>query len=129
MSELQIMRLGFTIMKRWLENRNVGKDFAQYLLSFGYETVGIYGAGDVGALLYAELRGKVKVPYFIDRNAETFCEIDSVPVILPQDLFQYPACDIIIVTPLSGFESIAEIIKAQHPNQPLLSIRDAVYEL
>ena len=122
------MRIGFTMLKRWLENRNNGKTFSDYLASFGYSSVGIYGAGEIGILLYAELKGKLNVLYFIDRNAETYGNVDCVPVILPHDLFRNPECDIIVITALTDIDNISSIILSQHPNQPVIGIRDAVYE-
>jgi phosphoglycerate dehydrogenase-like enzyme len=122
------LKFGFATLKRWLENRNAGKTFVEYILAHDWKTVGIYGAGEIGQLLYNEIRGKTDVVYFIDRNAETYDKIDDIVVVLPQDLVKYPQCDIIINTVMSDFDSIVNVIAEQRQFQTIIALRDAVYE-
>ena len=128
MQNKDMFRVGFTTMKRWLENRNKEKTFADYLPSFGYQSIGIYGAGEVGVLLYTELKGVLNVLYFIDKNAESYGYFDGIPVILPQDLSVNSKCDIIIVTVMSDFDSISSVLLSERPWQAIINIYDAVYE-
>lgn len=128
MTNSDSLRIGFITLKRWLENRNSGKTFDDYLTSFGYKNAAIYGAGEVGQLLYAELKGKFKVLYFIDRNAEMYCQIDGIPVVLPQELSKLEQSDIIVITVMSDFNEISASILSGQPNQPIVALRDAVYE-
>ena len=72
---------GFVMLKRWMENRNAGKTFADYIHEYGYRTLGIYDAGELGRLLYEEIKDSdITVKYFVDRNAEGLGKIEGIPV-------------------------------------------------
>jgi hypothetical protein len=127
-TDINALNAGFATAKRWLENRNNGKKFDEYLLEFGYNSVAIYGAGDLGAILYNEIKLKLEILYFIDRNAETIQSIDGLPVLLPCQLLCAEMADVVIVTVMNNFQEISNAILAQRPCQPILALRDAVYE-
>ena len=64
-------RENFLALKRWLENRNANKTLVDYFHRYGYKTIAIYGAGDLGRLLYEEIKNSdIQVKYFIDRNGK-----------------------------------------------------------
>lgn len=120
----------FVTMKRWMENRNDGKSLATYFAEHRYRSVGIYGAGDLGRLLWAELKGSsVRVEFFVDRNAESLGQIDGVPVVAMEEITKCAPVDGLIVTPLGIVDEICGELIAILPELPVISLRDAVYEL
>lgn len=123
-------RDGFIMIKRWLENRNEGKTFEAYFNECGYKKIAIYGAGDLGNLLYNELKNtSIRIICFIDRNAEGLKQIDGIPVVLPQDLKKCEEMDIVIVTPVGSYGAIYKMMIENYPQIPMLSLKDAVYEM
>lgn len=119
----------FVTMKRWLENRNENKMFSDYFEKYGYKNIAIYGAGDLGKLLYAELKNtNIHINYFIDRNAEGINHIDEIPVIMIQDIIKMDAVDIIVITPIGNYDAISKILAKHYPKIATLSLREAVYE-
>lgn len=123
-------RDGFIMIKRWLENRNAGKTFEAYFKECGYGKIAIYGAGDLGNLLYEELKDtSVRIMCFVDRNAEGLQQIDGIPVVLPQDVEQYEEVDIMVVTPVGSYGAIYKMMMENYPQIPMISLKDAVYEM
>lgn len=120
----------FITLKRWLENRNAGKNFSMYFKTCGYQSIAIYGAGDLGHLLYAELKGTdIKVSYFVDRNAEGICMIEGVPVVTIEEIKTQQEVDILIITPIGNYNSINQLLINIYPELPTISLKDIVYEM
>lgn len=119
----------FITLKRWLENRNHNKTFLDYFRQYGYQAIAIYGAGDLGRLLYEEIRGtEVAVKYFVDRNAEGIREIDGIPVITIQEIRDREEVDALIITPVGNYDAICRTLAEHNPEIRTLSLREAVYE-
>ena len=119
----------FTTLKRWLENRNHNKTFLDYFHQCGYQTIAIYGAGDLGNLLYEEVKGSdVHVKYFVDRNAEGMKEIDQIPVITIPEMKNVEDVDVLVITPLGNYDAINQRLTEYMPEMRTISLREAVYE-
>ena len=123
---------GYMTMKKWLENRNQGKTFAEYFKECGYKTVAIYEITDMGKLLYDEIKDSdIEVAYFVDRNAEGLREVDGIPVIMLQDVSKMqksrPA-DILVVSPVVDYNKITKALAHFAPELPTMYIKDVVYE-
>ena len=119
-----------TTLKRWLENKNAGKSFSKYLIDNGYMTIGIMDAGEIGKILYEELKkSEVEVKWFVDRNAEGIGQIDGKPVRLLRDVFLLEKVDIICVSPIYDYEKVYSYLVEHDPTICTLSLRDAAYEM
>lgn len=119
----------FVTVKRWLENRNQNKTFGDYFRRYGYQTIAIYGVGDLGRLLYEEIRETdIAVKYFVDRNAEGIHEVDGIPVITISEISGMEDVDALIITPIGNYDAICRTLARQAPEMRTLSLREAVYE-
>ncbi len=122
-------RDSFATLKMWMENRNAGKTFEQYFHAYGYKKIGIYGADDLGRLLYEELKGSdIQILFFVDRNAEGLNSIGEIPVIMLQELTTAEPIDSLIVTPAGNYDAICRTLASYVPEMPTMSLREAVYE-
>lgn len=120
----------FVTLKRWLENRNEGKSFEQYFKACNYYKVGIYGAGDLGHLLYAELKNSdIQIQYFVDRNAEGLAFVECIPVISIGELKNQQEVDVLVVTPVGNYSSICSVLAEIYPELAVISLKDVVYEM
>jgi len=118
-----------TLLKRWLENRNNNKTFADYLEECGYMSVIIMDAGEIGRLLYDEIKGTdIKVICFYDRNAEGINNIDGIAVKPFSEVDQMPEADIVLVSTIYNYQDILKMLVGIDPNIRSLYLRDAVYE-
>ena len=119
----------FITMKRWMENRNAGKSFVDYFKSYGYKRIGIYGAGDIGKLLYEEIKDSdIKVAYFVDRNADALKVLDEIPVITIQEILEMDKVDALVITPIGNYGEINRTLVQVVPEMCTISLKDAVYE-
>ncbi len=119
----------FTTLKRWLENRNQNKYFSDYFYQYGYRTISIYGAGDLGRLLYEEIKGTdIIVKYFVDKNAEGIHQVDGIPVYTLSEAVFAEETDVLVVTPIGNYDEICKVLAEQMPWMRTLSLREAVYE-
>ena len=118
------------LLKRWLENRNAGLNFADYLLECGYNQVTIWDAGEIGRLLYHELHGtQVQVNMFIDRNAEGIHTINGIPVYPLSQIKQIPAESVSLVSTIFNFNEIQRLLLDTDPRLRSIYLKDAVYEM
>lgn len=63
------------LLYQWIKNKIKGLSIGDHLYNKGIRTVIIYGAGDLGELLYEELKiSELTVKYFVDRNADKYRE-------------------------------------------------------
>lgn len=120
---------GFVMLKKWLENRNRGKTFVDYFHEYGYQSIAIYDAGDLGRLLYEEVKeSDIMVKYFIDRNAEGIKEIDGIPVILFSQIDRMEEVDVLLVSPVVQYDVVCQMLAERMPALRTLAFRDAVFE-
>lgn len=120
---------GFIMLKKWLENRNAGKTFTDYFHQYGYHTIGIYDAGDLGRILYDEIRDSdIQVKYFIDRNWEGLGSIEGIPVIDLGKIGEMEEVDALIVSPVVSYDAVCRILADKAPRLRILAFRDAVFE-
>ena len=118
-----------TLFKRWLENRNDNKMFGDYLLECGYRSVVIFDAGEIGRILYDEIKkSDVQVCCFYDRNAEGIKEIDGIRVYPFSKLDKMPDADIVLVSTIYNYNYLLEKLVKINPAIRTLYLRDAVYE-
>lgn len=120
----------YVSMLRWMTNKNNGKLLKNYFNDYPYKKVAIYGADEIGRLVYHELRdAKCEVKCFIGRDAEGISWYMDVEVIMERELADYEKLDAIIVPPLHDYVEISERLSKNGINIPTLSLRDVIFEL
>ena len=122
-------RDSYMAMKKWLQNRNLGKNIGENLKSHGYKAVAIYGADDLSDMLIHEIKDTdIAVSYLIGKNGESRQE-DEVPVVLFHDIAKQKEVDVILVPPNIDYESVNRKLLENYIALPTLWIRDLVYEM
>lgn len=115
----------YYLMIKWVYIKQDGKCLSEYFVRHGYKRVAIYGMNYIGDLLLNELKGvDVEVEYGIDKNAADI-EYESIQVVTPDD--QLDEVDVIVVTSVTFFDSIEEILKKK-VSCPIVSVEDILYE-
>lgn len=120
------------VIKQWLSNKINHKEIGQYLLNtLEGRNLAIYGAGELGELLYDDLSDwpDFKVEYFIDKNADAlYYGIDDMQILNLDELAHAKKVDAILITPYRSFRLITEELNrilTYHPK--MLSLDDIVY--
>ena len=112
----------FAVSNKWLKNRNMGINIQDYFKQHNYESIAIYGMGELGKRLYEELKNQgKKVDFVLDKAAKgidpslNVCKLDA----------KLPDVDVIVVTPIFDYTSIEEQLK-QVSDAKIISIKDVV---
>lgn len=106
--ELYLSKKKMQMMDQWMNLREQGIRYSEYLQKSGIQTVAIYGAGMLGEHLYSELKEAVEVKCFIDRNAAGLKRL--IPVYTLKETL--PEFDGIIITLADGIEKVVQEIKS-----------------
>lgn len=110
------------LMCRWTMNAQMGMKAADYLTGRNWHSVAVYGAGDVGKCLLAELANSaVAVKYVIDRRKPAL----DLPVYMPEE--ELPPVDCIIVTAVMEYGEIGRKLR-EKMDCHVISIEDIVYQ-
>lgn len=120
------------IVRKWLENQLNGKYWKNYLGTYGYRKIAIYGAGELGRYLAMELRSsEVEVLNYIDRNAHELNEVMHIPVVTLDEFINTfgKESDAIIVTAISADHDVLHEIVCRLPELPVMSLRDMIFEI
>lgn len=119
----------FVAVKRWLENRNRGKTFVDYFHECKVNKIAIYGAGDLGRLLYDEIKeSDICIKYFIDRNGEGIHQIEGIPVIPISDVCKMADVDLVIISVSEYYTEVYNTLISIEPRMRIISLKEAVYE-
>lgn len=115
----------YNMLNQWLALKQENKNLAQYFKDNKYNSIAIYGMGEMGTRLLEELKSSdIEVTCAIDQNASnTFSEIK---VLNSDD--EIPEVDAIIVTAVFAFEEIEKELSKQ-TDCPIISLEDVVYEV
>lgn len=113
----------FALLDRWLWLKMQNKTISSYFEKYNYQTVGIYGIGEIGNRFYEELSRftSIKVEYAIDKTKESH---PILPVYGVDD--ELPKVDVIIVSTNHIFEQISEQLR-QKTDIPIISIDDVIF--
>lgn len=102
----------YNILYLWLKNKLNNKSIENYLLQNGIKTIAIYGAGNLGELLYNELKPSknITINCLIDQE-DVSKSLYRIPVIKPKEIKDIKNLDCIVVTPIYAFDEIEEVLK------------------
>lgn len=113
----------FNALVQWIGIKQSNVCLDKYFVKKGYKTIAIYGMGDVGNLLYKELKNtQIIVKYAIDRLPEsTYSDLNVFGK--DDDLTEV---DVIVVTVNFDFEEISNELKRKI-NCPIISVDEVVF--
>lgn len=95
----------YDLLFTWVSMKQSGGSVADKLEEKGISTIGIYGAGRHGKLLYQELcNSSIKVQFFIDRNTDNIKFSEVLPVLSLDDT--WPQVDAVVVSTYLEIDSI-----------------------
>lgn len=115
----------YNILNKWINAKNEGKRIDHYFIQNHYSNIAIYGMGELGSLLYNDLKASgIIVQYAIDSNpSSTNSELNIYGV---DD--ELPKVDAIIVTPVFAFDEIEQ--KLQNViDCPIISLEEVVFSI
>lgn len=119
------MAVYYQLMNKWMKLHEEKKFISDYMERHGFETIAIYGMGDIGKHLRKELENsKTRVLYAINKEV-TYSVID-MDTYSPES--EMPPVDAVIVTPVMEYEDICKVLEGK-VSCPILPITDVINEL
>jgi len=98
----------------------------KYIEMGGFKAIGLYGWGQVGQCVYAELKACGHIPVcVIDRNC---ANLNSSETIICSPLGKFPKMDLLIITPTYFFDEIEKEM-ASRVGCKILSLDDIYYNV
>lgn len=113
-------RNNYNLMVRWMNIRQDNTNLGDRLMKKGYKTIAIYGMGEIGTLLYNELKqSDIKVLYGID-NGGAYADITVKSTDEPLE-----PVDAVIVSVIYAFDSIKNEL-ADKVSAPIISLEEVL---
>ncbi len=121
----------YKVLTQWLKNRNKGIKADEFLKKQKISSIAIYGIGEMGKLLYEELKNtEIKVDYFIDKKADgNLLEDIGVKIVKVAEVAAEKPVEAIVVTPIYDFNTIEDMLYDMGLNAVIISLEDIVYEV
>ena len=115
----------YNMLNEWLYLKQNGTSLDTYFKKNDYNSIAIYGMGEMGNRLYDELKqSDIEVKYVIDKNfTSVYSELE---VLDPEE--EFPEVDVVVVTATFAFDEIENSIENK-VNCPIVSLEDVVYEV
>ena len=111
---------------KWIREMQEGKRIASYFEKYGFKSVAVYGAGELGKCMVQELeKNGIEIKYIIDSNPNA--RIGDYKCFLP-DGNDLPKVQAVIVTPSYDFEEISRILTEQ-TSASIVSIDEIPYNI
>lgn len=120
------------IVRKWLENQCNKKYWKDYLSTYGYRKIAVYGAGELGRYLAMELRsGGMELLCYVDRNAHELNQVLQIPVVTLEEFADTYAneADALIVAAVSADRDVLHEMVRRRPELPVMSLRDMIFEM
>lgn len=115
----------YDLCRKWVEAKHNDNSLETLLLSKGYNEIAIYGMGDLGKLLFEDLKkSKIVVKYGIDMNVTNM----GLDIKLYKPTCELERVDLIIVTPVTSYDAINGML-SEIVDCPIMALDDLIYEL
>lgn len=113
----------YNLLNQWLCLKYQGKSLEEYFVSNNYQTIAIYGMGELGNRLYDELKDtSVNIKYAIDKEVTAFSPIELRTLDeMTNDV------DVVVVTAFFAMDEIQMNVEKK-VTCPVISLEDVVYE-
>lgn len=119
----------YKLLLNWNLSDTKDEKLGANLSERGYKNVMIYGAGDLGKILYHKINTSVNVCAFIEKNPKAE-QIENIPILSCNDAkSKMEETDCIIVTPIFDFEAIQRELPIKDNKVSIIPLDTLIYDL
>lgn len=124
-------RRKYDILYKWMLCDIHNRDIVGALCSQGIRRVAIYGAAELGVILYRKLQNsQIQVDCFVDKySMMTHYGVEDVEIIKPWDLKKRSNIDLIIIAVTNVVEEIKRDLDKLGNLIPVMSLEDIVMDM
>lgn len=125
MDKVKKFKTYYSMLNQWLMLRNAEKKLEEYFINHGYQSVAIYGMGEMGERFYEEMKtSQIEIKYAIDKSADYV--LADIKIYGIDDTWE--SVDVIIVTSIFAYEEIRKTLENK-VSCPIVSLEDVIQEL
>ncbi|MCX4338622.1 MAG: hypothetical protein OSJ72_03160 [Lachnospiraceae bacterium] len=119
----------YKLLLNWNLSDTGNEKLGAILSERGYKNVMIYGAGDLGKILYHKINSSVNVCAFIEKNPNSG-QMEDIPILSCNDAkLKMGEIDCIIVTPFFDFEAIRQELSMQDNKISIIPLDTLIHDL
>lgn len=124
----------YDILIKWMNKKNKDKSISNWLMEKGMDEIIIYGAGEIGQVLYTELikDNRIKIKYICDNNKNSRYFIDymeDINIINLNELnSNFKEMKNIIITPIHAYDKIYKSINNDYKHN-IINLRTIIEEM
>lgn len=99
-------RFYYNLCLKWLRTEDLTENINRFFKDNKYNTAAIYGMGDIGKILYAQLKlCDIIITFLCDKKRIVLEDIEpEINIYLPEE--DWPDVDLLIVTPVAYYDTI-----------------------
>lgn len=125
MREMQRYKKKYDLLYQWMKLRQNGVNIIEFFQDRKLESVALYGMGDMGWLIYNELRDYEIIKYGIDRN--NVADIKDLQMFTLESIKE--KTDAILITPVLITDEIEDDIYEALGEQTTFVFEEILFEL
>lgn len=130
-SKYRLCQLNYDVLYKWMYCDIYNRTVEEELRKNGIQSVAIYGAGDLGSILWNKLKeSTIRVECFVDKYSLALkYGVDDIAVIRPEELKNRSDIDLIIITALGAVDAIRRDLKEVKNTIPVISLEDIIMKM
>ena len=119
--ELDKFKEYYFLLIQWGHDYQVSARLSNFLYRNNYKVIAIYGASDIGELLYCQMKKEgIEVQYYIDRRSDVLTS--EIAIYSLED--ELPDVDVVVITAIHYYDEIRKALEEK--NIKSVSLRDVV---
>lgn len=124
-------KLFYDVLCKWMYCDIYDRSIVDTLAKNDIHSVSIYGAGDLGSILYHKLKdSKIHVDCFIDKySIYKWYGMEDIRIIKPGEVNDRRRVDLIINTAIFENRSVIADLKENNINIPVVSLEDIIMQM
>ncbi|MCM1282769.1 MAG: hypothetical protein NC242_03895 [Roseburia sp.] len=124
-------RRKYDILYKWMLCDIHGRSVVEVLQSQGIRRVAIYGAAELGVILYRKLQNSsIEVDCFVDKySMATHYGVEDIEIIKPNALTKRPNIDLIIIAVTNAVNKIQEDLEMIGNQIPVMTLENLIMNM
>lgn len=124
-------KLFYDVLCKWMYCDIYNRSIEDSLVANSINSIAIYGAGDLGSILYHKLKGsKINVECFIDKySIYKWYGMEDIRIIKPSEVNDGKSVDLIINTVIFENKAVIDDLKEHNIKIPVVSLEDIIMQM
>ncbi len=124
-------KLVYDVLYKWMLCDIYNRDIVNEFMKNGISRIAIYGAGDLGSILYNKLKkSEVTVDCFIDKYSKyQYYGVEDIRIVKINELAERAKIDLIVNTVIWADTDVRNDLRQNNVQIPVISLEDIIMEM